>query len=368
MDKTNKEASSDILAAENLPTVTMTEEVAPVVTEIEAQSKVEADVKPVPEQKVEAQSELKTPDEPEETVSLDDFNKVKEGLFPTLEKPVIKELPKSRDFTGLAEDEKIMFKQMSNEAYAKLYPAYLERKQLQAEVAKLKAQPTKAAPIIPDSYLEHEKAITLTPEYEEAAQKVQLATDIVQHWENQLANIRRGKDWQTLVVDQKTGTISVDPTPKKADAQSEAAVNRYLTLTANQQFRVQEQFNQFVGSFKSRRDAAVSFISEQEKKYFGAFDDEKHPARQLIDEVKNKLPAEFRSSPLAPMLAKSLVACLYLEKKVNELQSNQQKRTIVAGDVRKAGPTMSSINGSASGKDDADVSFDDFLKVKQGDF
>lgn len=338
--------------------------------------------------------EVKVEDKPE--VTLDDFLDAgathkepakKEDSAPVIPdvKPPVKLVveptapvkPLARDFSDIDVEHKEAFERMSNEAFNKLKPLYLDRKQ---KIAELNAAQQKVTELekgivkIPESYYEHPNAVVLTPEFEAASNDAQLANGIQQHWENQLTAIREGAvEFENLGFDNKNNVIK---TKVPADAKAEAYVLRALGEANNYAIGRKANLQAIVNTHKSKVGEAIGQLSAFEKQSFSAFDKpENENLRTLVEATKKTFHPSFANNPLLSGYSKSLVAIQQLVGIIQQLQAKVGAPTapstngappapIVPSDQRKAGPTAGSAGGGGGGAVIPEVTMDDFNAVK----
>lgn len=367
------------------------------------QQQVQAQPEPIVESEVAADPKLEVkPDASTESVNYDDFNKLKDAFVPKEPdvKPVVQqakpegqaavvtkpaEVQKSdgtkavaRDYTGFEETESAFLKRMSNDAFAWVKPQLLERKNLakvlsnkDAEIANLKSGKAQ----LPDSYFEHPQGFVLAPEYNDAANQLQRSDYVMKHWQKQLVNIRQGGNWQDLNFDAKGNAILSQPV--KATAEAEASVLGYINWAANQMQDKQRAVLSIEQGFRNRHSEAANGIKQIEKQYFAAYEDEKHPYMPVVKNLLSSLPAEFRNSPLAPLVAKAGAGVIQLLNVIKERDLTIAKVQKENDELKKAGvkprvgqqPTngdivASSVEKIGSGGVGDTVSYDDFKALK----
>jgi hypothetical protein len=270
----------------------------------------------------------------------------------------------TRDLSDLDPDIAPVFKQMSNEAFAKLKPIILEQKKLkeamqakEAEVAKLKEGR------IPDSYYEHPEGYRLDPEFAEAAAAEDISAKIVKHWRDQLLAIRNGSsDYEHLYID-KDGKYAIDKRP--ADASAEADILLYYNNAQHSHIRAKGAMEQFAKEFSNKHTGAKNWVNQFESQAFSLFDKEegKHLNALVEDTIKNFPPA-LRNSIAARVLAKSLVTNQQFSRIVQQLTAPNPEKA-KQEDKAKAGPNASeAMSGSGNGR--SDITIDDFEKYKAG--
>lgn len=282
----------------------------------------------------------------------------------------IKKFPAARDYTGIAEADVPMFQRMSNEAYEKFRPIYDQHKQLTTENAQLKEQVAKGgtAGQLPPSYYDHPNAYTLTPEYNQAVLESQEAAAVLEHWRTQLDEVRNGaQEYQTLVRDPRTGQILLGA-KIPVDMRSQSQLENIFMNANSQANQYQQKIGVIRDGFARTHQAAIKDLSDYEKAFFSPYEDGKHPLVPAIKDTLNQMHPAFRSNPLAPFVAKSIVTINAL---LRQLQTNGQKtpqdkvKDKVTAAQRKAGPIATGAAAAPSKSDEGEVTMDDYLKVKE---
>lgn len=290
-------------------------------------------------------------------------------------KPITSPIRTARDYTGFSDDEKTLLGRTSNDAFAYLRPRLLERNQM---AAVLKAKDTEIAnlkvgkQVLPDNYYEHPQAFVLSPEYNKVSNDMQVSNYIHNHWKTQLGNIRRGEDWTDLAINNGRPVL----TPKqKATPESEAEIMSLVTTTANQLQEFQRKAHTVQVEFSGRAKQAKAHIEAEEKKYFGAFEDEKHPSQPIIKSIIETVPSEFRASPMTRPFAKACAALLVLSERESVstakiIELNKKIEELIkqnGGRGRATTPTNNDIAASGSGKGSGKIAgenYDDFKALK----
>lgn len=283
-----------------------------------------------------------------------------------------KQTPESRDFTGLDSSLHPHFKRMSNEAFNTLKPYVIELQGKLAEKDKEIADIKKGK--IPDNYYEHERGFTLTPEYENAAMYAHEAALIHQHWEQQLNAVREGaKEYVTLARDAKGNLVYGAKAP--ADASAETKLLSLFTSTQAQMLQAQGELNGVQKAYKSNYESARDWVGTYSDKVFPAFKDEKGALAIAANNYVNKeVPAAFRSNPLAPLLAKSVITGVNLFRLLKEAKEQlegkggQQQRQVQQKQQRRQ-PNDADLGGDDGGQQQnkggaGEVTMDDFNAVK----
>ncbi len=286
-----------------------------------------------------------------------------------------------KDFTGIPEEDKPFFDKMGLRSFDKLKPIYLEHKILKPEVEKLKARLTQLeSGALPESYHEHPRAYTLTPEFERAAETYTKAADIVEHWRSQLAAVRAGEEtYQEIHVDQSGNLVLSKPVI--ADKTTEAELMRYLNATEQQLSQVRSKVESIGNAHITKTKEAATHLSNFENTAFSPFAGEqgKKLEPMLIDTIKNVLHPVYHNNPLARGYAKAMIVVNMLGEELKKLKAGgssantattntatgkQQTTTSQQSDRQKAGPIAGSAGGSGGSNGGAGkVTFDQFEEV-----
>jgi hypothetical protein len=286
------------------------------------------------------------------------------------ETPVITlpQKPGSRNYLGLDDSEKAIFKKMNNDAYNKLYPVYIQSKDY-SKIIQAKDQEIqtirKNSTELPSSYLIHPEAFTLSPEYRNTKAVYDAASFESRHWEQQLANIESGREWQDLNIDQKTGQyVTSDPmgVDNSNRGQVKALLMGYMTqarLAINDQHN---KLSKFVTGYQERNRGLINTVQQKEQEFFPAYKDPNFKGWKPANEFLSNLPQELKEgNPITSIAAKLYATVVLLQEQVVDLQNQQKKRIEIKEDQRKAGPTVSSF--SSGGIVKAQPTMDDFAKL-----
>lgn len=279
-----------------------------------------------------------------------------------------------KDLSDIPEEHHKAFKRMSQKTFELLKPIYLEHKAQKEilETQKAEIERIKSG-AIPDNYYEHERGYTLTPEFEQAATRYQLAGDIVSHWEQQLARVRAGEDTYQKIFFNNGELILGDPTA--ASKSTEAEILKAIALTRDQFTSARAKLEALGETHKTKVAESVNAVRAFEDKSFPVFTGEQGKKLEpLVKDTINKIvPPAFRNNPLASGYAKAIIMVHELNKQLQKLKSSgtaegttttgKTATGTVSADAAKAGPTNSNMGtggGEAKGKE---VSYDDFQEV-----
>lgn len=345
--------------------------VIPASTETPAESAVEAepteegndfneflDVKNIPEEKVEKKVETKV-DEVKPT-------EVKPVAQPVKETLAQQQARKSRDYSGIPDKLKGSFERMSNEAFDNLKPLFLQAQKDQAELVTVKEQLSKIPKEgqLPTSYYEHPNAYVLSPEYAQASNNAQQAALVLEHWREQLDNVRSGsKEFQMLGTDPSTGKIIITG-KQSVNEKSQSFLESMFFNSDRQANQFQQHLTNASSSHRARYQTAIVGLKNYENATFKALTDPNHPLQLQVKDAMNRIDPAFRDNPLLPVLAKALVSLTVVAQKYAAAVKNGGKATAAKPSKQSlAGPTASGSTAEALPKGN-EVTMDDFEAVK----
>lgn len=278
-----------------------------------------------------------------------------EDVSPEQELPKAEEAPVvvktlGRDYSGLSETDAALAKKMSKDAFERFRAVLLKdkkeqeaREQEKQELEQLK----KGVKGIPPSYIEHEDAYTLSPDFRNLTRDTRTAQQIYQHWRTQLARVEQGESWQDLNIDAEGKLVISEPKDFSAEAKVEIIEN--LTHARQQLNNFSTDLQQVRENFTKRRQTVLSQFKTIEEKFFPQFNDEKFPGWELAKNVLSGLAkAGLDKSPLASMLAKSAASNTLLMARIKELEAAQGVKK-PATDATKAQPTQAAFTGGNAG-------------------
>ena len=333
-----------------------------------------------PEQQL-PEGAVETPQEQQEEkpkVSFDDFEK-EMGFPSTKEEPIATKPPmetppapvskqvafEARDYTGLKPHEVVFAKKMAKDSFAHYKSVLSENNALKAEKTDLSNKLvalSQGKAQLPDSYYDHEGSVTLTPEYNEIYQAVTLASQVQNHWQQQLANVRAGEQWNNLEMHNNQLQQSQ---PIEATPQGEAYIMSQLSFSQQQVLAQENRAKQLIEGHKSKVAQRTDLTRAIEKEYYPHFENEQFVGVPMMRDISKKMEGlGFRGNPLLQAFAKSAATNQLL---IAYIKSKLGQATAVAGtarDARQAQPRIPQSALGANGK--PNVSFDMYEKVKQG--
>lgn len=296
--------------------------------------------------------------------ALDAFEKVKSGAPLAVSQGAqgaqgVQGQHRARDYSGLDEVEIAWFKRMGNEAYANLYPRYLESKKHKETIDRLnkELEASRGA-----HFFEQDGAWTLMPEYRQIEQSVNRLNAEASHWQEQLRLIEEGQEWTPLVLDPQGNVVLGAPQPASTAAKAEimGALNKAYSYAAN----AQNQLQAFQGQFKEKHSNFVKSLNGLREQIFKGADLtklEKAAAPKL-----EMFPAHMRTRPEVRALAEALVLIEGLTAMVNTSRANKASMQIKSNIASAAGPNGSRVaQGSGKGETIGSV-LNQFKKLKTG--
>lgn len=288
------------------------------------------------------------PVEPSKPTNEDPVSKVKPIEVPTNE----------RVFEGVDPQEVPLWKQMSNDAYNKLYPKYKEllAKSTKVDEYEKKLQEASQAPppVHPQSYL-------LDPNYQQAALTQQKVNAEVNYWRQQYSKIRKGEDWEDLNVDAQGNLVKI---VRPADADAEAELQQRMSM-GQQLLMQQQQAMQYIeANYAKIYQDSLGRIKAVEHQYFPGMKDEASLAKnEHYTAIKGALNSLGQShNPLGGVISKLYTAFMDLAGKYNAKLEEEKAKAAQAQVQAKVGPSSESL-GAAQAKKTEDESLGDALSA-----
>ena len=242
----------------------------------------------------------------------------------------------NRKYDGLDEEESKLFKQMSQAAYDRLYPAYLASKE---SATKLKALEDTNKQLENRRWYEEDGAWTLSPEYQEAKQNVDLLDFEENYWTEQLTKVERGEEYNPL--DGKPGDYKEGPL-KPATVEAKVNIMRKLQAIGGYKQQLATKIDSITKNFASKHKSFGEGLKGVNDHLFGKLDITlPHIAPQYKSWLE-KFPTEFQGQLPYQMLAKSAVVIEGLAKALREKEA--------LGGLKKSARVTASSSGPGNGK------------------
>jgi hypothetical protein len=290
--------------------------------------------------------------------------KAEETQEETEEKPTLSTKPKAkeviaRDYSVFEEGDREIFKNTRNDAFNRIKDIYAENKELKKKVA----ETPKGTQVYG-----HPHAYALSPEYQQLSNTVGIASQIEDHWEQQLISVKKGGKWQDADIDPKTGKLVLGPV-QDADDMTEFQLGKHLRSAQNQTFRIQQKLENFQNDYSSKYQQSVKKIEGMKEQYFKAFQEDKNIGeafKKSVAGIQSELPSEFQDHPLADLLAHTGAALMFIAQENKKLKAGTTIKASVKADAAKAPPTKGSFVNTGK-KSNGMPSFSDFQKRKEAD-
>ena len=269
----------------------------------------------------------------------------------------VKKTVVERDLSFADDADKPLFKQMSNEAFERLSVVYKKHKEDSAKLVELQSK-SDGKPS--DSIFAHEQGYLLTPEYQVLSERARLATQLSDHWEQQLINIRNGKQW-TAIVNDKDGNI-IETEPQAASEEAEVKVLKALRYTTSSQERLTNELSTYVGKHKDRFTELNQFVSKTIEQYFPGYEKPDHPTANIQKVIYDNLPEAMKSELSAKLLKVTGAANAVLRAQLQAKDAEIAKLKGIKEDVAGAPPPASALKAGGASKNATVIDFNDFKK------
>jgi hypothetical protein len=241
------------------------------------------------------------------------------------------------DYTKYSPQEVLNMKNMSRparEAYARLIE---ENKQL--------------ATLKDASFLQHEDAYTLSPEYKEAVSNDRAARIEAQCWEQSLLAIKAGKPYREIIGWNKDGSPAFS-FEKVATDRDEIRINSNLNLCAQAISQSAVKLQSIPTKFKERSLIDLQEINQERTNRFAWVQDPKlldlpvdvegqGPTKVLDikNNFKSLFPSYLRSNPGVEVASDLMVALMIQSAELKEARNGRQIAEIKQDEIARGEPT-----------------------------
>lgn len=254
----------------------------------------------------------------------------------------------ARDLTGLEPDEADIFKNMSLEAYNKLYPFYKQfrgKDKDLAEAAKLKEELESLKKNPPASYYyDHEDAYILQQDYRDALRAGQHLDSIESHWQQQYINARSNKPVRDLVQG-PNGQLQLGPEIQPSP-EVEAQIQNLLLDAKQQQMAHKTRLESLRTEHANRFKDFKTKLAESHAKIIGPYGDQLKP---LIDENLKLFPEFIRGRQEIQTIAGLYALLKHVIASDKQEQQQKAAATVNRNGTISAGPTARSITTAPKG-------------------
>lgn len=277
--------------------------------------------------------------------------------------PPAAQAPGYRDYSGLNAEDRPLFERMSNEAFSKLKPHYLESIKWKAELDQLRAE---NAEIKGKHFYEQDNAYQLTPEYQTISAEANFLDQEIGHWEQQRANIRAGRPWSRLVKDAQGNVVVESNAIEVTDDNREQCVD-FVNDKLNEGRGYRNEYSARLGAFhekfKGEHGNYVKSFDAMEQKLLGGADQaklEKAAATKMA-----LFPKHMQGRREIKSFAKALVVIDGLLAMLSQRNGSAATQQIVAATAASAGPTGQQVQPANGRADTVGAVQDDFERMKR---
>lgn len=256
-------------------------------------------------------------------------------------KTVTKIVPKPKDttqfdYTGYSREEQVALKNMSPQSR----DMFVKLKKENTELSKLKDS----------TYLQHEDAYVLNPEYKQLQVNSILVGSEYDHWKTQLQKCKKGEDITDLKGFDDKGNPVFGAVMKPSDElEEQIRVCMQNSLQTKNDFnkKLQEFPNQFKNVVK--RDNGI--IEDISKQLFGWVEDPSlmkcevltEQGDKSLEKIKsdflNEMPIYHRKHPMTGVAANLVLALAIVRAELNELKGQSKVTETKLEEVKRAEPS-----------------------------
>lgn len=263
------------------------------------------------------------------------------------------QLNKKRDFTGFEAEDVETLKRLPNHLFDKykeriktFYEANKKVKELETKVEGLKKN------ALPDSYYEHPDSYVLNPQYNQMMQDSRQFEFEVNHYRQQLINVKSGKPWQAITGYDNSGRPKFSNVPAKEDGSIDVEAEINITTGLGEGQRKLAEYSGAIQGLQQQHQQqykqSLEALQKADDTFFPAFKDQtKLPesVRNNYNKALNSVPGVFKNHPLAQMIAKAFAAHVYKDQQIAKLKEQLQVKASVKQDSVEAGPGPGKFNG-----------------------
>lgn len=270
-----------------------------------------------------------TSKEEEETEELDDQGKPKD----------------KRDYTGLSKEDTEYLKKLPNHIFKVAAPIAKERYKLQQEVTGLKdtIEKNKDPNRIPENWYEHERAIELTPQYQQLSNKYERYHIEGNHWQQQIIRINQGLPWKDLNYTKERGYFPSEEKAVPETPEGKAALLGQLENAKTQAFTesaaLQSEAKELSKKFRSEHDGINSHYDKAIEEFLSPLPEELKPKKEHEQQFYDFVHPAHKSSSLTKVAAGLFSLCLNQGNVIKGLLADKGKEKKIIEDKKAAGPS-----------------------------
>lgn len=253
------------------------------------------------------------------------------------------ELKNNRKYDGLDEDEAKLFKQMSQAAYERLYPAYLKAKDSDKKLLELENTNKQ---LESRRWYEEEGAWELSPDYKSAKENVDLLNFEEDYWTEQLTKIEKGEEFNPLAGE--PGAYKEGPA-QPATIEAKVAILRKLQTIGGYKQQLTSKIDGIKKDFSGKHRSFNDGLKGVHDHLFGKLDVNLPHLAPKYKEWLEKFPTEFRGQLPYQMLAKAALVIEGLVKARREEEALGGLKKSARVTAKSAGPgNGKAVGGSSS--------------------
>lgn len=270
----------------------------------------------------------------------------------------------ARDLDGLDDDEQKLFKNMSREAYERLFPFYKKFKGKDKDLDELptlreKLKSLESAPPKASSFYDHEEAYLLQQDYRDALVKSRELRDLQSHWQEQLIAAEEGKPVRDILTGPNGELQLSDP------IEANPRIKAQILATLSQVTQAQQAHQASLEGLKAQaKSQFTNYRDGLSKVYDNIFAKHKDTLEPLAAKEIEQFPPFARDRIETKLMANALALIKYIVNADKQQKSQAQVTTANTNGSKVAGPTMRSITTSPKPAPSAATTADDFKRFK----
>jgi hypothetical protein len=299
---------------------------------VKEEEAVEPGVEKSEEKKVEStvSKYLKPPAGTKEEVKEGEKKEIIKKIAPSTDKVV-------RDYSGYSQEEVAALKQMSNPAFQLATKLIQENR----ELAKLKGS----------TYLQHDNAYVLDPDFQAARNDYSFAQREAEYWQEQLIAMDAGKEWQPITGWDQQGNPILDK-PRPPTKRDEEKVRLALNSCVQAANEFKGKLQNYPTQYKQRVQQDLQNIQQERANRFGWVSDPKlldytinveglgpRSVKQIRQDFIGLFPAYLQSHPAMEVAADLMVAFRMQSAELSDLRNGKQIEDIKNGEEERIEPT-----------------------------
>jgi hypothetical protein len=192
-------------------------------------------------------------------------------------------------------------------------------------------------------FLDHEEGYTLTPEYKEAAGRLQAVQNEADFWAEQLANFRAGQPVEWLYQNEKGEIVKMPSQLDPKDPSLEGRILSKITKASAISTELERELSALPSKHKTEYGRVNGVIGNMDKVLFDGLEKaDPSFAEEAAQEIA-AVPAGLRSRPEFKLLGKSLAAGRRLLAINEQLKQQLAKHTSAASTAGQGAPDPSAL-------------------------